>query len=94
MPWETAFEQWQARPYPSHSPVMGTVDPVILDAALVGQLNRLQRGVGVFVVYELAQIRDAIERMLPHMHGECLSYFIEAVEVADLALAAHREALD
>ncbi|UQN10567.1 hypothetical protein [Deinococcus sp. QL22] len=94
MSWEMAFKQWRERPYPSRSSIVGTVDPVLLDADLVAQLEKLQRGGDAFVVFELARMRDAIVKVLPHLHGDGLSYFIEAVEVADLALAERTQGHD
>jgi len=47
---------------------------------------KLQEGGNALVVFELAEMRDAIVQILPQLHGDCLAYFVEAVEVADLAL--------
>ncbi|WP_146160637.1 hypothetical protein [Deinococcus arcticus] len=93
MSWQSAFNLWRERPYPSVSPLRGKVDPLLLDADLAAQLKKLQRGGDAVVVFQLAELRDALVRLLPQMQGECLSYFAEAVEVADLALGERTQRL-
>lgn len=64
---------------------------MLLDADLVAQLKKLQRGGDALVVFQLAELRDALVRLLPQMRGECLSDFAEAVEVADLSLGERKQ---
>ena len=86
MSWEVAFKQWSECPYPSCPSEFGDVDLVLQDASLAAHLIRLRMKRNAFVEFKLIEIRQTLLLVLPRLSDECLAYFVEAVEVVNLAL--------
>lgn len=74
--WQSQFDSWVSRPFPSCGSLSGGYDAVIIDMEAYQTLSSLSKNpADTLAAYKLRKLDETLHVIMRHLSGECYDYF-------------------